>query len=63
MLHANKFDAIAALLVTVRPALRIMSTLIYPKSRGTLRLTSADPTAAPAIDPNYLGEQAEHRRR
>ena len=40
-----------------RQALTIMSTLIYPKSRGTFRLTSADPTAAPAIDPNYLDEQ------
>ena len=42
-----------------RQALTIMSTLIYPKSRGTLRLTSADPTAPPAIDPNYLDEQAD----
>jgi choline dehydrogenase len=42
-----------------RQALTIMSTLIYPKSRGTLRLTSADPSAAPAIDPNYLEEQAD----
>src|SRR5579859_1391992 len=40
-----------------RRSLTIMSTLIYPRSRGTLRLTSADPTAAPAIDPNYLDEQ------
>jgi choline dehydrogenase-like flavoprotein len=42
-----------------RRALTIFSTLIYPKSRGTFRLTSADPTAAPAIDPNYLDEQAD----
>ena len=42
-----------------RRALTIMSTLIYPKSRGTFRLTSADPTAAPAIDPNYLEEPAD----
>jgi choline dehydrogenase-like flavoprotein len=40
-----------------RRALTIMSTLIYPASRGTFRLTSADPMAAPAIDPNYLDEQ------
>ncbi|HZC69724.1 MAG TPA: GMC family oxidoreductase N-terminal domain-containing protein [Jatrophihabitans sp.] len=40
-----------------RRALTIMSTLIYPKSRGTFRLTSDDPPAAPAIDPNYLDEQ------
>jgi choline dehydrogenase-like flavoprotein len=42
-----------------RQALTIMSTLIYPKSRGTVRLTSADPTASPAIDPNYLEQQAD----
>jgi choline dehydrogenase len=42
-----------------RRALTIMSTLIYPKSRGTFRLASADPTAAPIIDPNYLDEQTD----
>jgi choline dehydrogenase-like flavoprotein len=42
-----------------RRALTIMSTLIYPKSRGTFRLTSADPTAAPMIDPNYLDDQSD----
>ncbi|MFB7717620.1 GMC family oxidoreductase [Nocardia sp. NPDC056100] len=42
-----------------RRSLTIMSTLIYPQSRGTLRLTSADPAAAPAIDPNYLAEQRD----
>lgn len=39
-----------------RPALSIFSTLIAPRSRGTLRLASADPTAPPVIDPNFLGE-------
>src|SRR5690349_21237229 len=33
-----------------------MSTLIYPKSRGSIRLASDDPTAAPLIDPGYLRE-------
>jgi choline dehydrogenase len=42
-----------------RRALTIMSTLIYPKSRGTFRLASADPTVAPLIDPNYLAEQSD----
>jgi choline dehydrogenase-like flavoprotein len=42
-----------------RRALTIMSTLIYPKSRGTLRLASADPTAAPLIDPSYLDEDSD----
>jgi choline dehydrogenase len=42
--------------VDKRSALTIMTTLIYPKSRGTLRLASADPAAAPVIDPQYLTE-------
>jgi choline dehydrogenase-like flavoprotein len=42
-----------------RRALTVLSTMIYPRSRGTVRLLSADPTAAPAIDPNYLDEQAD----
>ena len=42
--------------VDKRPALTIMTTLIYPKSRGTLRLASADPASAPVIDPGYLTE-------
>ena len=45
--------------VDKRPALTIMTTLIYPKSRGTLRLASADPAAAPLIDPGYLTEPAD----
>lgn len=39
-----------------RPSLGVFATLIYPKSRGTLRLASADPTAAPLIDYGYLTE-------
>jgi choline dehydrogenase len=42
--------------VDKRPALTIMTTLIYPRSRGTVRLASADPAAAPLIDPGYLTE-------
>ncbi|HZR51863.1 MAG TPA: FAD-dependent oxidoreductase [Streptosporangiaceae bacterium] len=42
--------------VDPRSALTIMPTLIYPKSRGTLRLASADPAAAPLIDFGYLSE-------
>jgi choline dehydrogenase-like flavoprotein len=38
------------------PALTVFSTLIYPRSRGTVRLASADPTAAPLIDPNFLAD-------
>lgn len=39
-----------------RPSLGVFSTLIYPKSRGTIRLASADPTVAPLIDYGYLSE-------
>jgi choline dehydrogenase-like flavoprotein len=31
--------------------------LLRPKSRGSLTLASADPFAAPRIDPNFLGER------
>ncbi len=40
--------------VDMRPALTVMPTLIYPKSRGRLALASADPTVGPLIDPGFL---------
>jgi choline dehydrogenase-like flavoprotein len=33
--------------------------LLRPESRGTLALNSADSLAAPRIDPNFLGEEAD----
>ena len=33
--------------------------LLRPKSRGSVALGSADPLAAPLIDPNFLGEAAD----
>src|ERR1700744_4788960 len=33
--------------------------LLRPQSRGSVTLASADPLAAPAIDPNFLGEDAD----
>ena len=45
--------------VDKRSAITIMATMIYPRSRGTVRLASADPAAAPLIDPNYLAEPAD----
>jgi choline dehydrogenase-like flavoprotein len=46
---------------TTKPGMCILPTLIYPKSRGSVRLASADPLAAPLIDPAYLqvGEDAD----
>jgi len=34
-----------------------------PRSRGTVRLASADPKAAPLIDPNYWADPGARRRR
>lgn len=33
--------------------------LQYPVSRGSVHITSADPFAAPAVDPGYLNHQAD----
>ena len=37
----------------------IMVGLMKPKSRGTLRLASADPSAVPIVDPNYFSDPAD----
>ncbi len=42
-----------------RPGLTVFSTRIYPKSRGTLRLASSDPTAAPLIDYGFFTDPAD----
>ena len=38
------------------PGLTLNSTFLRPCSRGTVRLSSADPADAPLIDPNYWAE-------
>ncbi len=35
------------------PGVTLNSAFLRPRSRGTVRLVSADPSAAPLIDPNY----------
>lgn len=42
-----------------RPSISMFSTLIYPHSRGTIRLQSADPSASALIDYNYFAEPAD----
>jgi choline dehydrogenase len=37
----------------------ILPGLMKPKSRGTVRLSSADPSATLMVDPNYFAEQAD----
>ncbi|MEU0542632.1 GMC family oxidoreductase N-terminal domain-containing protein [Nocardia sp. NPDC005978] len=43
-------------LVDRRPGFTIFPSLIYPKSRGEMKLLSNDPFAAPYIDPGYLSD-------
>jgi choline dehydrogenase-like flavoprotein len=38
------------------PGVTLNSAFLRPRSRGTVRLGSADPKAAPLIDPNYWAE-------
>jgi pyridoxine 4-oxidase len=40
----------------VGEAYTLMFGFTHPKSRGTIRLASADPKTAPRIDPNYLAD-------
>lgn len=42
-------------------AFSILPTLLYPKSRGEIRLLSADPQQAPAIDPRYFSDADDLR--
>ena len=37
------------------------SCFLRPKSRGTVKLASADPLAAPLIDPNYFAEEYDRK--
>jgi choline dehydrogenase len=37
----------------------LLPGLIYPRSHGEVRLRSADPAAAPAIDPRYFSDPAD----
>lgn len=37
----------------------VLTGLVQPASRGTVRLASADPAAAPVVDPRYLSDPAD----
>jgi choline dehydrogenase len=41
---------------TTKPGQSIFPALIYPESRGTVRLASTDPRTPPVIDPGYLSD-------
>jgi len=42
-------------------AFSLLPTLLYPKSRGEVRLLSTDPAQAPAIDPQYFAHEDDLR--
>ena len=54
-------DAPVRLKPDQRPTWSVFSTLIQPRSRGTLRIASADPSAAPIIDPAFLADPLDHQ--
>jgi choline dehydrogenase len=41
------------------PGCTVVATLLRPESRGTVTIKSADPYAAPAIQPNYLDAESD----
>ena len=45
----------------IRNGVTLNSAVLRPKSRGTVRLASADPMAAPLIDPNYWAESYDRK--
>jgi choline dehydrogenase-like flavoprotein len=44
------------------PGVTLNSAFLRPRSRGTVRLASADPAAAPLIDPNYWADPYDRER-
>jgi len=44
---------------TAIPGFQLDINLLRPRSRGTVRLASASPCDAPAIDPNHLGDDRD----
>jgi choline dehydrogenase-like flavoprotein len=45
-----------------KPGLTLMANLVKPKSRGSVRLKSADPKDDPLIDLNWLADPSDEKR-
>ncbi|SDM78650.1 GMC family oxidoreductase [Actinacidiphila guanduensis] len=43
------------------PGISCLVTVLTPESRGSVRLASTDPAAAPVIDPRYYSDSADRR--
>ncbi len=61
--HLGLGSGIEAGMAKMRNAgVTLNSAYLRPQSRGTVRLASADPTAAPLIDPNYWSDPQDKAR-
>ncbi|MBK7977707.1 MAG: GMC family oxidoreductase N-terminal domain-containing protein [Deltaproteobacteria bacterium] len=47
--------------ISKKPSFTVLAGMIYPKSRGEIRLQSTDPNVAPSIDPRYLEDPDDMR--
>lgn len=52
-------DTLEGQTIAKSPSFTVLAVGLYPKSRGSVRLASADPRVAPLIDPNFLDDDAD----
>ena len=57
-MHHQSYDAVHADPPS-KEGFTLFPVLLHPRSRGTVRLASSDPSDAPLINPNYLAEDAD----
>jgi choline dehydrogenase len=60
IVHAS-FKDVKKRIFDKHPGMTIAPCQLRPDSRGTIHVKSADPTAAPAIRPNFLSEENDQR--
>ena len=53
------YDAMLAEMNDTTHGVSLMAQVLRPRSRGSVRLSSADPTSPPVIQPNYLQRQED----
>ncbi len=61
-MHFGQGSGIEAGVAAMKNGVTLNAAHVAPKSRGTVRLASADPSNAPLIDPNYWAEPDDRRR-
>ena len=60
--HFGQGSGIEAGVAAMRNGVTLNAALVKPRSRGTVRLVSADPRDPPLIDPNYWAEEEDRER-